>query len=87
MTKHGLPGGRSLLKRIYLANAAVLVAAVVALWLLYTVLDGILKPAFDGVGPSWFHEELGIVVTGAICLVGGVLLARSVSQEPRRARL
>jgi hypothetical protein len=48
---------------------------------------GILKPAFEGVGPSWFHEELGIVVTGAICLVGGVLLARKVSQEPGRARL
>ena len=62
------------------------VAAVVALWLLYTVLDGILKPAFEGVGPSWLHEELGILVTGAICLVGGVLLARSVGHAPRWAR-
>jgi hypothetical protein len=61
------------------------VAAVVALWLLYTVLDGILKPTFEGVGPSWFHEELGILVTGAICLAGGALLARSLSQEPSRA--
>ena len=62
------------------------VAAIVALWLLYIVLDGILKPAFEGVGPSWFHEEVGIVVTGAICLVVGVLLARSVGREPRWAR-
>jgi hypothetical protein len=54
------------------------VAAVIALWALYTVLDGILKPAFEGVGPSWLHEELGIVATGAICLVVGLLLARRV---------
>ena len=59
------------------------VAAVVALWLLYTVLDGILKPTFEGVGPSWLHEELGILATGAICLVGGVLLARRIADEQR----
>jgi hypothetical protein len=52
------------------------VAAVIALWALYIVLDGVLKPSFEGVGPSWLHEELGILATGAICLVVGVLLAR-----------
>jgi hypothetical protein len=57
------------------------VAAFVALWVLYTVLDGILKPTFEGVGPSWLHEELGILATGAICLVGGVLLARRIAGE------
>ena len=60
-------------------------AAVIALWLLYTVLDGILKPTFEGVGPSWLHEELGILATGGICLVGGVLLARTVAAEQRDA--
>jgi hypothetical protein len=58
------------------------VAAVVALFVLYTVLDGIFKSAFEGVGPSWLYEELGILATGAICLVGGVLLARAISRRP-----
>jgi hypothetical protein len=58
------------------------VAAVIALWALYTVLDGILKPAFEGVGPSWLHEELGIVATGGICLVAGLLLARRIGSRP-----
>ncbi len=62
------------------------VASIVALWLLYIGLDGILKPVFEGVGPSWLHEELGILATGAICLVGGVLLARSISRDGRPAR-
>jgi hypothetical protein len=57
------------------------VAAVIVLWLLYTVLDGILKPTFEGVGPSWLYEELGILATGAICLIGGVLLARRIADE------
>ena len=56
-------------------------AAVVALWVLYFVLDGILKPTFEGVGPSWLHEELGILATGAICVAVGVFLARRVSER------
>lgn len=59
------------------------VAAVVALFALYTVLDGVLKPAFEGVGPSWLHEELGILATGAICLAGGALLARRIGRQRR----
>jgi hypothetical protein len=59
------------------------VAAVVVLFVLYAVLDGILKPTFEGVGPSWLHEELGILATGAICLIAGVLLARRVAEERR----
>jgi len=58
------------------------VAAVVALFLLYTVLDEAFKSAFEGVRPSWLYEELGILATGAICLVGGVLLARRVNRQP-----
>jgi hypothetical protein len=59
------------------------VAAIVALCLLYIVLDGILRPAFEDVGPSWLHEELGILATGAICLIGGVLLARRIAEDRR----
>jgi hypothetical protein len=58
-------------------------AAVFALLALYVVLDGILKPTFEGVGPSWLYEEVGILATGAICLAGGVLLLRSVDREAR----
>lgn len=54
------------------------VSAVVALFLLYTVFDEVLKRAFKGVGPSWLHEELGIFATGVVCLVGGALLARRI---------
>ena len=57
------------------------VAAVVALFVLYTVLDAGLKSAFEGVGPSWLHEELGILATGAICFVGGLLLARAIARQ------
>ena len=74
--------GIALLRRFpWWAQVLGALAAVVALWLLYIVLDGILKPAFEGVGPSWLHEELGILATGAICLIGGVLLARRVAEE------
>ena len=58
------------------------VAAVVALFVLYTVLDEGFKSAFEGVGPSWLYEELGILATGAICSFGGVLLARTVNRQP-----
>ena len=72
--------GIALLRRFpWWAQLVGAVAAVIALWALYMVLDGILKPTFEGTGPSWLHEELGILATGAICLVGGVLLARSLA--------
>ena len=75
--------GIALLRRFaWWAQLLGAIAAVVALWALYTILDGILKPAFEGVGPSWLHEELGILATGAICLIGGVLLARRIAPEP-----
>jgi hypothetical protein len=57
------------------------VVAFFALFVLYAVLDETLKAAFDGVGPSWLHEELGILTTGAICLVVGVWLARAASRD------
>jgi hypothetical protein len=76
--------GIALLRRFpWWAQLLGALVAVVALWALYVVLDGILKPTFEGVGPSWLHEELGIVATGAICLIGGVLLARRIADERR----
>jgi TRAP-type uncharacterized transport system fused permease subunit len=76
--------GIALLRRFpWWAQLLGAVVAVVVLWALYVVLDGILKPTFEGVGPSWLHEELGIVATGAICLIGGVLLARRIADERR----
>ncbi len=79
--------GIALLRRFpWWAQLAGAVAAVFALGLLYVALDGILRPMFEDVGPSWLYEELGILATGAICLIGGVLLARSVDREPREAR-
>ena len=61
------------------------VAGVIALFLLYTLLDAVLKAAFGDAGPSWLKDELGIVATGAVCLVWGVLLGRRVAaQSPRR---
>ena len=80
--------GIALLRRLpWWAQLAGAIAAVIALWLLYVVLDGALKPTFEGVGPTWLHEELGILATGAICLAAGVLLARSVDREAREARV
>jgi hypothetical protein len=74
--------GIALLRRFpWWAQLLGAVAAVVALFVLYTVLDEILKSTFEGVGPSWLHEELGILATGAICLVGGLLLARTISRQ------
>ena len=74
--------GMALLRRFpWWAQLLGALAAVVALGLLYTVLDGILKPTFEGVGPSWLHEELGILATGAICLAVGVFLARRIAER------
>jgi hypothetical protein len=55
-------------------------AAVVGFFVLYTALDGILKATFGDAGPSWLKDELGILATGAVCLVGGVLLAQRIAR-------
>ncbi len=74
--------GIALLRRFaWWAQLLGAVAAFFALFVLYAILDESLKAAFDGVGPSWLHEELGILTTGAICLVVGVSLARAVSRD------
>ncbi len=59
------------------------IAAILALFFLYTIVDEVLKRALEGVGPSWLHEEAGIFATGLICLVAGALLARSIARGRR----
>jgi hypothetical protein len=74
--------GIALLRRApWWAQVLGAVAAFLGLFVLYTVLDEILKATFDGVGPSWLHEELGILATGAICLAVGLALLRVLSRE------
>jgi hypothetical protein len=60
------------------------IAGVIGLFLLYSLLDSVLKGAFGDAGPSWLADELGIVATGAVCLVGGVLLGRSMAARADR---
>jgi hypothetical protein len=61
------------------------VAGVIGFFLLYAVLDGVLKAAFGDAGPSWLEDELGIVSTGAVCFAVGLLLARRIAaREPRQ---
>jgi hypothetical protein len=60
------------------------VAGVIGLFVLYSVLDAVLKGAFGDAGPSWLRDELGIVATGAVCLAGGVLVGRSVAARAHR---
>jgi hypothetical protein len=57
------------------------VASFFALFVFYTVVDEVLKSAFEGVGPDWLYEELGILLTGAVALVLGVWLARTLGRE------
>ena len=59
------------------------VGGVLGLFLLYTVLDAILEAVFGDAGPSWLRDELGIVATGIVVLIAGVLLARRTWPEQR----
>lgn len=62
------------------------VVAIPALIFLYEAIDAVLKGLLGDVGPSWLPDELGIAATGALCLVGGVLLGRAVAMRRRGAR-
>jgi hypothetical protein len=55
------------------------VVAIPALIFIYQGIDAVLKGLAGDVGPAWLPDELGIVATGALCLVGGVLLGRAVA--------
>ena len=79
--------GAALLRRYrWWAQLLGAVVAIPALIFLYEAIDAVLKGLFGDVGPSWLADELGIVATGALCLVGGVLLGRAVGM-PRRGAL
>ena len=49
--------------------------SVVAWFVLYAALDSLLKAAFETTDPDWLRDELGIVSTGAVCLLVGLWLA------------
>jgi hypothetical protein len=79
--------GAALLRRYrWWAQLLAAVLAIPALIFLYQAIDAVLKGLFGDVGPSWLADELGIVATGALCLVGGALLGRAVGM-PRRGAL
>ena len=79
--------GAALLRRYpWWAQLLAAVVAIPALIFLYQAIDAVLKGLFGDVGPSWLADELGIVATGALCLVGGALLGRAVGM-PRRGAL
>jgi hypothetical protein len=65
------------------AQVLAAVAGVIGLFLLYTLLDAVLKAGFGDAGPSWLRDELGIVATGAVCLVAGVSLGRKMARASR----
>jgi len=67
------------------AQVLAAVGGVIGLFLLYALLDSVLKAAFGDAGPSWLKDELGIVATGAVCFAGGVLLGRSAAVQARRS--
>jgi hypothetical protein len=58
-------------------------AGLIGLFLLYSVLDAVLKAAFGDAGPWWLKDELGIFATGAVCFVAGLLLARRIAGQQR----
>jgi hypothetical protein len=79
--------GVALLRRYrWWAQLLAAVVAIPALIFLYEAIDAVLKGLFGDVGPSWLADELGIVATGALCLVGGALLGRAVGMPRRGAR-
>lgn len=56
------------------------VGAIPALILAYGAIDAVLKGIVGDLGPWWLPDELGVVTTGALCLVGGLLLGRAVGR-------
>lgn len=79
--------GAALVRRYpWWAQVLAAAAAVPALILLYQAIDALLKGLFPDVGPSWLPDELGVVATGALCLLGGLLLGRAVGMPGCGAR-
>jgi predicted permease len=79
--------GAALLRRHrWWAQLLAAAVAIPALIFLYEAIDTVLKGLFGDVGPAWLADELGIVATGALCLVGGALVGRAVGM-PRRDAL
>lgn len=45
----------------------------------FALVDGLAKPALEGSGPAWIHEEWGILGTAVLWLAVGARLARDNS--------
>jgi hypothetical protein len=52
------------------------VVGLVGWWVVYLVVDAVSQAIAGDAGPSWLTDEIGIVVTGALLLTVGLLLAR-----------
>ncbi|KAA1426408.1 hypothetical protein [Nocardioides antri] len=59
------------------------VGGIVAWVLSYAVIAAVVNALATDSGPSWLREELEIVVTGAVLMTVGLLLARRASDRPR----
>jgi hypothetical protein len=78
--------GAALVRRFeWWAQLLAAVVAIPALIFLYQAIDAVLKGLFGDVGPWWLADELGVLATGALCLVGGLLLGRAVGTPWRGA--
>jgi hypothetical protein len=71
-------GAALLRRRPWWMQVMAAIAAIPALFFLYEAIDTLMKSVAGDVGPGWLADELGIVATGALCLVGGFLLVRTV---------
>ena len=73
--------GAALVRRYpWWAQLLAAVGAIPALILAYGAIDAVLKGIVGDLGPWWLRDELGVVTTGALCLVGGLLLGRAVGR-------
>lgn len=52
------------------------IAGVVSFFFAYVAIDGAAKTVSGDAGPTWFHDEVGILATGAIMAATGLLLVR-----------
>jgi hypothetical protein len=62
------------------------VGALLVLIFGYQAIDAMLKGAFAEIEPWWLPDELGIVVTGTLCLIGGTFLSRTLETSLGPAR-
>jgi hypothetical protein len=50
-------------------------------WPTYLVVETVAQAVAGDSGPSWMHDEIGIVTTGAVLMTVGLLLARPSAER------